>query len=82
MTVVPRPWTLVSVLLTADPQETHMARQRDIRTDLADWVTAIRGTHPAATDTFTATAAPAVRRGSEPVREFSPELDRGRRGAR
>jgi hypothetical protein len=81
MTDVVRPWTLVSVLLTADPQETHMARQRDIRSELADGVTAIRGPRPADPGSG-AVPPPARRHGAEPVYEFSPELDRARRGAR
>jgi hypothetical protein len=81
MTVVRRRWTLVSVLLTADPQETHMARQRDVRTDLDEGMRELLRGRPSDLETAAAaTAAP--RRGPERVYEFTPELDRGRRGAR
>jgi hypothetical protein len=81
MTVVPRQWTLVSVLLTADPQETHMARQRDIRPDLDGGMRELLRGRPSDVRTD-ATAPTAPRRGSERVYEFTPELDRARRGAR
>ena len=81
MTDVVRPWPLVSVLLTADPQETQMARQRDIRFELADSGTTIRAPRPAASGSRVV-PPPARHQGAEPIYEFTPELDRARRGAR